>query len=120
MTSRPATAILLLVAGFGIWGVTFNLLYGLQALGCAAGWDGAHVGSVSMLRVALTGAYVLHLAAFGGLLAFQVTLLRKPAEGNVRRLLEIGLWLTIAATLASGFTAMPAVVLRACTGGPLV
>ena len=121
MTRRlHGIALLLLLAGFGIWGVALNLFYGLHATGCAYGWDQVVLGPLSLLRTVLVGSYLLHLVAFAGLLGMQSALLRKVPAGDVRPVLVVGTWLTISALLASGFTALPVVVLRTCASGPIV
>lgn len=117
MSRRVALPLLLLVAGYAIWGTAFNLLYGLHALGCAAGWHQTALGPTDLLRAALAGAYVLHIGAFAVLLAYQRHAMRSASEtGTLHR---IGLWLTASAFLASAAILLPAVVLETCVTGPI-
>lgn len=64
MSPRRATLDLaLFCAGFLIWSSAFLALYGVQGLGCSAGWDDVRFGSVTLLRPLLIAIWVAHLAA---------------------------------------------------------
>jgi len=50
---------LLVVAGFSLWAAGFVLLYSVQSIGCARGWDETAVfGSWSALRLLLIVGFV--------------------------------------------------------------
>ena len=58
--------LLLMSAGFVAWFAALSLLYGIQSLGCAHGWDKIQIGPTSLLRVTLL---VLWLAFFPPVIA---------------------------------------------------
>ena len=119
MTRRTALPLLHLIAGFAIWGLAFNLLYGLHALGCEAGWAEVRLGPTDLLRVALASCYLAHLLAFAALLFHQRHPAQRDAEISTGALHRIGFWLTGAAALASAAILLPAIVLETCATGPL-
>src|SRR5690554_2974861 len=53
INQAPARNLLLPAAGFATWGVGFAAIYGLQAVGCAAGWNDLMAGPLSLQRVLL-------------------------------------------------------------------
>ena len=88
--ARPR-GLLGLVAGFLVWSSAFVVLYGLHALGCAWGWDArtagvGSLGSVTLLRLVLVGAWALHLALAAGLLLAARRLARARGDAGRRRL----------------------------------
>ena len=56
-----------ILAGFIIWAAAFLLLYATQATGCHLGWQALDVGPVSVLRLSLTGIFLLVLVLLAGL-----------------------------------------------------
>lgn len=50
-----------------LWAGYFLAIYGLQAVGCRAGWDGVMLGGISLLRV-MTVVIVLMAVAVSGLI----------------------------------------------------
>lgn len=48
-----SSPLLTLAAGFTIWASGFAVIYAVQGVGCAYGWDLIAIGPVSLLRLAL-------------------------------------------------------------------
>ena len=61
---RQGKAVLLLMAGFAIWGAAFIQLYATQAVGCALGWNGIDVAGPLTLQRALLVVSFLGWIAF--------------------------------------------------------
>lgn len=101
-----------LVAGLLVWSACFVVLYGLHAVGCSVGWHTP--GSVaSPLRLALVGAWALHLAALVWLVAVyrQAT----PAGDRTGKFLQLAAWtLGLVALAATLWTGAPVVLLELC------
>ncbi len=102
MTRGQRLSLILLATGFVIWSIGFVLLYALQALGCAFGWE--------QHRLILIVAYALVLAA---LLPFA---LRLPAAardegGNVA---VAALWANRAAFVSGVLVYLPVLFATPC------
>ncbi|MFL9824204.1 hypothetical protein [Rhodoplanes sp. SY1] len=106
-TDRAVT-LLLLVAGFVIWSSAFVLLYALQSIGCAAGWERPTVAGTSLLRALLVLLWTAHVGALVALLIY--TWRRRPGGAEVAR---------FAHRVAIG-TSMVALVATLWTGAPIV
>ncbi|WP_182083888.1 hypothetical protein [Aureimonas sp. ME7] len=65
---RSASSLLLLCAGFVIWGSAFVWLYAALSIGCAFGWEDAVIGPVSLQRAMLVAVWLAHLVAIGAVL----------------------------------------------------
>lgn len=52
-----------LALGFGIWALGFVVIYAVQGLGCAFGWDRVAVGGLSLLRLLVGGLVLVTLLA---------------------------------------------------------
>lgn len=77
------------------WAGGFLLLYGLQATGCRAGWDGDMIGPISVLRLLL-------VAATAGVVLVLLALWQKAArEGPASSLARIAGLANGAAILAT-------------------
>ncbi|MFL9828501.1 hypothetical protein [Rhodoplanes sp. SY1] len=74
-TDRAVT-LLLLVAGFVIWSSAFVLLYALQSIGCAAGWERTTLAGASLLRALLVLLWTAHVGALVALVIY--TWRRRP------------------------------------------
>ena len=108
MIARASSAtVLLTIAGFAIWGVSCNVLYGTVSLGCELGWQRVDIGPASLQRVLLIALWMLHLALHVWLIAW----LRKSfAEGSepprterfVQNVAVAGAWFGLAATTVTG------------------
>lgn len=68
-----------LALGFGIWALGFVVIYAIQGLGCAAGWDRVAVGGLSLLRLLIGGLVVMTLLA--ALIAARRMAARPAANG---------------------------------------
>lgn len=93
-----------LLIGFCIWALAFIGLYALQALGCVWNWPEA------LHRGVLMSVCVFTLAMLLVLLRWQ---LRRYAT-NRTAIDRAGLWLTLAATVASAVTFVPSLFLSLC------
>lgn len=92
-TNRYPAAILML-GGFLAWSAAFTLMYATLSFGCAYGWDAVAFGPVSLNRAALTGAWILCLAALGVLLWANVRLYFAEGKGVSPFLRTAGVALT--------------------------
>ncbi len=52
-----------LALGLGIWALGFVVIYAVQGLGCAFGWDRVAVGGLSLLRLLVGGLVLATLLA---------------------------------------------------------
>lgn len=69
MTVRAnPVSFLLMIAGLAVWGLAFNALYGLQALGCAMGWNQVLAGPMSLHRILLIVVWAALLALHGAVI----------------------------------------------------
>ncbi|KKB83699.1 hypothetical protein VW29_13460 [Devosia limi DSM 17137] len=93
-----------LLIGFCIWAAAFVGLYGLQALGCVWGWPEA------LHRGVLVGVCVFTLAVLLVLLRWQF----RAYTANPVAIDRAGLWLTVAAILASVVIFVPSLFLSLC------
>lgn len=102
-------ALLRAVAGLIGWAAAFSMLYAVQGLACALGWDEAPVAGISVARMVLILVYV----GWVGLLGWLCWYLRP--QGDRRDLLA---WLALASAvigLASTlYTGMPVLATRTC------
>jgi hypothetical protein len=98
---------LAMIAGLAVWGVAFNALYGLQALGCARGWNETGPGLLSLHRGLLVASWAALLALHGGVILW--TRRRRAAaprkagpEPFVETISVAVAWLGLAATAVTG------------------
>jgi hypothetical protein len=112
MSQPPAKSsdLLLLPAGFVVWGSAFIALYGLNGAGCALAWDGMTLGPISGLRLALIVTWIIHVAAV--ICLVRITALRRGAGKGV--LANGSFALSIAALVATLGTGAPALFLSLC------
>ncbi len=103
---RPAET-LGLIAGFGIWSSAFLALYGLHGALCAA--DGA-----ALARGGMGAVLALHLIAHALLVWWLAGRLRGTAAGGTRFVRQVSLALAVAATGATFWTGLPAMLLTVC------
>lgn len=54
--------LVLIFAGFSLWGIAFNALYGTLSLGCALSWHQVALGPLSVQRLALLALWIALLA----------------------------------------------------------
>lgn len=106
---RKPRDLLLLIAGFGLWGSAFVGIYGTQALGCHLGWEDVDLGPVTLNRIALLAIWAVHLCLIGLLAA---ALARRRASADASAFFKrAGLALTLcalAATVLIGFPVLAA------------
>jgi len=93
-----------LLMGFCIWALAFIGLYGLQALGCVWSWPDA------LHRGVLVGVGVFTLAMLLVLLRRQF----RERTANRGAIDRAGLWLTLAAIVASAVMFVPSLFLSLC------
>lgn len=108
--------LVLMFAGFGLWGIAFNALYGTLSLGCAWSWHEAALGPVSVLRLVLLSVWAVLLALHVWLLAW---LWRRHREGSARSGPEgfvriVGLATAALGLVATLVTGGPVALLSAC------
>lgn len=102
MTAGQRQSLLLLVAGFVVWSVGFVLLYALQAVGCALGWD--------WHRIVLIVAYALVVLA---LLPFAIRL-PAAAQRDGGGVAVAALWANRAAFVSGVLVFLPVLFVTAC------
>lgn len=102
MTAGGKARILYLVLGFTLWGAAFLTLYAVQAVGCAAGWDGVQIAGTSALRLVLIALFlVFSLLAFGLVKWIEARRARTPRGRRVRIFLTRTGYLAAAAALGA-------------------
>ncbi|WP_126171989.1 hypothetical protein [Altericroceibacterium xinjiangense] len=109
-TNREALG---LVAGFGLWSLTFLLLYGGHGLACGLGArpeDGA-----ALTRILLLAVWIAMLAAHGALIVWFVRRLR-AASDTLRFVRRASVVLAVAALVATFWTGLPVAALEICDG----
>ncbi len=90
-----------LLLGFGVWGLAFNTLYAVHALGCYWQWPG------EIQRTVLVALYLATLGVLAGLLWLQ----RQTASGIFK---QAGLILIVCALLVSAVIFAPTTFLSTC------
>ncbi len=104
--SSPANLVLML-AGFVIWGVALNVLYGALSIGCELAWHRTAFGPLSLQRVILLSLWAAHLALHVWLLAWLWRRLADtPAHPRLERFVQVvcvaSAWLGLVATVVTG------------------
>jgi 4-hydroxybenzoate polyprenyltransferase len=102
-----------MVAGFGIWGSAFVLLYATASLGCELGWNQTHVGPVSLTRAILIGLWLVHMAALIWLYRHCAHAQDNGSTGRFMR--HAALYLTLAAIASTVWIAFALGVPSDCT-----
>lgn len=106
-----ALAIALLLPFTG-WSAAFLAIYGVQTVGCSAGWQNLEFYGVSHLRLLL----VVMLAATTALVAFSgwrvVATVRRT--GQNRTMIDVTRYTAIAATLSTAFVFIGVFWLQLC------
>ncbi|MGQ7793175.1 hypothetical protein ACUN0C_12260 [Faunimonas sp. B44] len=116
--SHRAIGLILLPAGFVVWSLAFIALYGLLSVGCELGWQGRHVGPLSMLRVLLLGLWAAHLAALAWLVRLcwrRVRAQEGDGRGTAAFLDLASLAAMLAAFAATAWIGVPVLGASACT-----
>ncbi len=116
--AKRASGLILLPAGFVVWSVAFVALYGLLSVGCELGWQGRHIGPLSVLRVLLLALWMVHLAALAWLIRLCWRRVRGHAEvgRSTAGFLDMAsLAAMLAAFAATVWTGIPVLGASACT-----
>ncbi len=93
--SKRVPPLFYMVAGFGLWGSAFVLLYATASLGCEFGWSQIRTGPISLTRALLIGVWLIHMAA---LIWLYRRCARAQADDSTGRFIRrTGLYLTGAA-----------------------
>lgn len=96
----------LMLAGFAIWGLALNVLYGGLSVGCELGWQRAALGPVSLQRAVLLGLWAALLVAHVGLIAWLRRRFATPAPPRLDRFVQFvcvaNAWIGLAATIVTG------------------
>jgi hypothetical protein len=108
--------LVLMIAGFVLWGIAFNALYGANSLGCELAWHRVALGPSSLQRIALIGLWITLLALHVWLLAW---LWRRLADTPQHPRLDRFIQFASVATAGLGLTATlvtgaPVAVLSPC------
>jgi magnesium-transporting ATPase (P-type) len=115
MTGRQLLSGLVpVIAGFSVWAIGFVLLYGLNAVGCQAGWHQLGSEPFTTQRLMLI---VLLLATLAAIALTALAFRRKTVGASPdeqRFVLRVGWWSSVAAFVASLFTFAPVLVLSTC------
>lgn len=96
------TALLRACTGLIVWAVVFSLLYAVEGMGCANGWD------ASMLRAVLVAIW---LASVAILIAITIQTRRTRDRDLMSR---IAFWGAITGLVATVVTGMPVATLSLC------
>ncbi len=113
----PARDLWLLLGGFTLWAAAFAAIYGLNGLGCAAGWHLVGHEPLTLQRAMLAAAAVVSVAAIGWLGRHVYRRIRTgdhDGTGTARFLGTAGLYATIAALGAAIFTFAPVILISTC------
>ncbi len=120
MSRSPHWKILMLVAGFALWGAAFVVLYSTQAIGCGLEWHLRPLfGEVSLLRILLVALLAgFCLAGLALALKFQRMLQSARGEGEsaapAHFLDSVGTFAAYAAAVATLLTFMPILYASPC------
>lgn len=105
----PPRRLWLLLLGFCLWAIALVVLYGAHAIGCSFGWP------TGALRLGLTIAFLLHLAAVGWLWHAERAPRTDSAGGATGTFFhEVVAWVTIAAFATVILTLGPSLLLKTC------
>lgn len=103
------TALLRSVAGLILWAVAFSVIYGLQGLSCALGWDSLGPAGLSAARIILIATY----AGFIGLLAWLCWRLR-PSTSPRNFLGSLAFASAVIGLISTIYTGLPVLALSIC------
>ncbi|MGJ0622322.1 MAG: hypothetical protein ACR65Z_16690 [Methylocystis sp.] len=94
-----------------VWLALFSALYGLEGVGCAAGWHQIPVNGATLFRAAMTIAFFVALF----ILVAVLVALRSPRFRSASPFVaHISAILAVAALIAGGWTLFPALALSSC------
>lgn len=103
--------VLEIVIALLVWLALFSALYGLEGVGCAAGWPDIRVNGATLFRAAMTTAFFVAIL----LLAAVLIALRLPRFRSASPFVaQISIMLAVAALIAGVWTLFPAVAVSSC------
>lgn len=100
-----------IVGAFLLWIALFSFVYGLQGIGCAAGWPSTKIAGMSLYRLVLVAAAALAiLAQLFALMALQHARLRSASPF----VFQVSMALALSALAAQIWSLFPVAVVSAC------
>ncbi|MGJ0454024.1 MAG: hypothetical protein ACR65T_12480 [Methylocystis sp.] len=94
-----------------VWLALFSALYGLEGVGCAAGWQHIPVNGATLFQAAMTLAFFVALF----ILVAVLVALRSPRFRSASPFVaHISIILAVAALVAGAWTLFPALALSRC------
>jgi hypothetical protein len=109
--------LLLLIAGFAIWGSAFMALYGVLSVGCLLGWEQIGLGPASLQRFVLLLIWIVHIVAIGLLLwwtARRLTAQHIDEPNPANFLIWAGWGSMVSALGATIWTGLPILLASSC------
>ncbi|CCJ06641.1 hypothetical protein [Methylocystis sp. SC2] len=100
-----------LVIALLVWLALFSALYGLEGVGCAAGWQRIPVNGATLFQAAMTTAFLVALFI---LVAVLVALRSQRFRSASPFVAHVSTILAIAALIAGAWTLFPALALPHC------
>lgn len=94
-----------------VWLGAFSAVYGLHGVACSFGWAGIEVWGLSLLRLALTAAWIAAIVLLGLILAGLHSQRLGSPSGFVRGVSRMTGWVGLVATIWSLF---PVVATSSC------
>lgn len=102
-------ALLRAVGGLIAWAVAFTMLYAVQGLSCALGWDGVQALGISAARLLLVATYIGWLAALAWLCWYL-----RPRPGRAELLQRLGLICAVIGLVSTLYTGFPVLATTVC------
>jgi hypothetical protein len=94
-----------------VWLAVFSALYGLEGVGCAAGWHHIKLTGATLFQAAMTIAFLVALL----ILVAVLVALRSPRFRSASPFVaHISIILAVAALVAGAWTLFPALALSHC------
>lgn len=103
------TALLRAVSGLILWAIAFSMLYALQGLACALGWDSVRFAGISAARLAL----VLVYAGWTAILTWLCWYLF-PRPGRHDFLARLAFACAIVGLVSAVYTGLPVIAATLC------
>jgi hypothetical protein len=117
LATRPAI-LLVILAGYTIWGIALVALYAALSVGCDLGWQERPLGPVSLQRAVLLALWLASVLVLVLLARRTWAWWRRAAETR-SRLVRFNLWLAAFASIAAGvatfWMGLPILALSTCT-----
>lgn len=115
-TRNPTLHLLMMLAGFGLWGVAFNSLYGMLSLSCELAWHQKALGPLDLLRVVLMLLWSIFLALHVWLFVWLIRRSKDAAavSGTSRFVSSVSIGTAALGLVATFGTGAPIAVLSPC------